>query len=78
MTDRPDIWKLADQLQMNHRVMGAQIVELRAMMAALGITTDTKPPRAGSPHELAADACPSCHVGGGQHAEDCPGIGRNP
>jgi hypothetical protein len=71
MSDRPDIWKVADQLQMNHRVMGAQIVELRAMLAALGITADTKPPRAGSPHKLAPGCCSVCHVGGGDHAEDC-------
>lgn len=73
MSARPDIWRLADQIQMNHRVLGAQIVELRAMLAALGITADTRPPRAGSPLELAPGACPECHVGGG-HAADCPEV----
>lgn len=69
-SDRPDIWKLSDQIQMNLRVLTAQNVELRAMLAALNITSDTKPARAGSPHELAPGACPDCHVAAG-HASDC-------
>lgn len=81
MTEQPkprgDIWEVADRLQMNHRAMGAQIVELRAMMAALGITADAKPPRPGSPRELAPDVCPTCHIGNNVHTGDCPQAPRN-
>lgn len=36
-TDRNPLWQLLDALQMNHRTMGAQIVELRARIANLDI-----------------------------------------
>jgi hypothetical protein len=37
VTERPDIWKVADALQMDLRAASAKMVELRARLAALPI-----------------------------------------
>lgn len=36
-----DVWDLLDKIQMDHRVMGARIVQLRAQVAALDLPGKT-------------------------------------
>lgn len=50
MTERHDIWQVADALQMDLRAATAKLVELRARLAALDLPTNN------------ASACPTCGV----------------
>lgn len=61
---RHEIWRVLDALQMDHRALGAKIVEVRAMVAAMNLPAGGKTARAGSPRELHPDACPGCEVFG--------------
>jgi hypothetical protein len=42
LSERPDIWKVADALQMNLRACAAQLVELRSMLSHLDIPASTE------------------------------------
>ena len=42
MADRPDIWKVANALQMNLRACQAQLVELRGMLSRLDVPASTE------------------------------------
>lgn len=48
MTERPDIWKVADAIQMDLRAAQAKLTELRRMLAALPIP------------EPSSTRCPNC------------------
>ena len=48
MTERHDIWQVADALQMDLRAATAKLVELRARLAALDLPTES------------GSTCPAC------------------
>lgn len=62
MTDRSELWALADGLQMDIRNAQAKLVALRSRLAAL--------PE--SAHRPRTEVCPTCGVVADYHAADCP------
>lgn len=57
MTDRHEIWKLADRLQMDIKNADARLVELRSHLARLKLPE----------LEQAQHLCPECKTGGVTH-----------